>query len=220
MRHARARLVAAGLMVSLLIAAPAWAQETGVAALEEAAERYAQVSSLCADFVQLRAVPLLRQEVTQRGRLCSADPNLFAMRFSDPEGNAIVSDGATQWIYRPSDDPDQVFRGRVGADTGGQDFYRELLEEPGAKYEVTCSSTEEVGGRQLLRLCLRPRTLERDRPDAVWIDPGSHVVVQIHFTEENGSERTITLSDIVFDADPPAGWFTFTPPPGAIVIDM
>jgi outer membrane lipoprotein-sorting protein len=209
-----------GVAVTLAASPPLAAQEGGLAALEAAAARYGAASSVCADFVQLRAVPLLRQEVTQRGRLCSADPNLFAMRFTDPAGNAIVSDGRTQWIYRPSDNPGQVFRADVGPDTQGQDFYRELLENPGAKYEVTCSSTEEIAGRLTHRLCVRPRVPARDRPDVVWIDVAAPVIRQIHFREENGSERTITLSDVTFDAVPPEGWFVFTPPSGAVIIPL
>jgi outer membrane lipoprotein-sorting protein len=204
----------------LLLGTGVSAQEGGLAVLEEASARYGRATSVCADFVQVRAVPLLRQEVTQRGRLCSADPNLFAMRFTDPLGHVIVSDGTTQWIYRPSDNPNQVFRASIGPSTGGQDFYREVLEDPASKYDVTCSSAEEIGGRPTRRLCLRAKTQARDRPDVVWIDESSQVVLQIHFTEENGSERTITLSDVVFDTAPPDGWFMFTPPAGAVVIDM
>ena len=204
----------------MISGAPVGAQQGGPEVLEAAAARYGAASSVCADFVQLRAVPLLRQEVTQTGRLCSADPNLFAMRFTDPAGNVIVSDGASQWIYRPSDNPGQVFRAEVGQDTGGLDFYRELLEDPGAKYEVTCVSTEEISGRPLQRLCLRPRVPARDRPDVIWVDATSSVIRRIHFREENGSERTITLSNIVFDRAPPEGWFVFTPPSGAVIIPM
>jgi len=212
-------LVLAGCLGPLL-ATPAAAQDSGLATLEAAAARYGTASSVCADFVQVRAVPLLRQEVTQTGRLCSADPNLFAMRFTDPAGNLIVSDGQTQWIYRPSDNPGQVFRADVGPDTGGQDFYRELLEDPAAKYDVTCASTEEIAGRPAHRLCVRPKAPSRERPDVVWIDTASHVILQIHFREANGSERTITLSDVDFDGAPPEGWFVFTPPSGAVVIPM
>lgn len=210
------------LALAALAALPigAQAQQDGLAVLEAAAARYGTASSVCADFVQLRSVPLLRQEVTQRGRLCSADPNLFAMRFTDPAGNVIVSDGSVQWIYRPSDNPGQVFRGEIGPNTGGQDFYREVLERPADKYEVTCSSTVELAGRPMRRVCLRAKGSARDRPDVVWIDPATSVIRQLHFREENGSERTITLSDVVFDTPPPQGWFTFTPPSGAIIIQM
>ena len=215
------RVAAAALLAGLLTVAPvpAAAQE-GLSVLEAAAERYGAATSVCADFVQLRAVPMLRQEVTQRGRLCSADPNLFAMRFTDPEGNVIASDGRTQWIYRPSDNPNQVFRGEIGPNTGGQDLYREVLQDPGSKYQVTCASAETVGGRSTHRLCLRSTTGARERPDVVWIDRETDVVLQVHFTEENGSERTITLSNVVFDTPPPQGWFTFTPPRGAVIIEM
>jgi outer membrane lipoprotein-sorting protein len=213
---------AAALAATLLASGPldARAQEDGIAVLEAAAARYGAASSVCADFVQLRSVPLLRQEVTQRGRLCSADPNLFAMRFTDPAGNVIVSDGSVQWIYRPSDNPGQVFRGEIGPNTGGQDFYREVLESPSDKYDVTCSSTEEVAGRSMRCLCLRAKGSARDRPDVVWIDPATSIIRQLHFREENGSERTITLSNVVFDTPAPEGWFSFTPPSGAVIIQM
>jgi outer membrane lipoprotein-sorting protein len=217
---AAARAVSAVVIAGAFCVSPASGQEDGQTRLEAAAERYGQASTLCADFVQVRAVPLLRQEVTQRGRLCSADPNLFAMRFTDPEGNVIVSDGTTQWIYRPSDNPNQVFRATIGPETGGQDFYREVLEDPGSKYQITCASREDLDGHPTFRLCLRSKTVTRDRPDLVWIDAETDVVRQLHFTEENGSERTITLSDIQFDVRPPDGWFSFTPPSGAVVIEM
>lgn len=206
--------------VALLSVAPAAAQDGGPTVLETASARYGEASSMCADFVQVRSVPLLRQEVTQRGRLCSSNPNLFAMRFSDPQGYVIVSDGSAHWIYRPNEDPRQVYRAPVGPNTVGQDFYRELLEDPGSKYRITCASREGLDGRPTFRLCLEPTTAARDRPDTVWIDAESHVIRRIHFTEENGSERTITLSDVRFDVTPPEGWFTFTPPPGAVVIEM
>jgi outer membrane lipoprotein-sorting protein len=211
---------ALGAVLAACLPLRAHAQQDGLAVLEAAAARYGAASSVCADFVQLRSVPLLRQEVTQRGRLCSADPNLFAMRFTDPEGNVIVSDGSVQWIYRPSDNPGQVFRGEIGPNTGGQDFYREVLENPADKYDVTCASTEDLAGRTMRRVCLRAKGAARDRPDVVWIDPATSVIRQLHFREENGSERTITLSNVVFDVPPPQGWFSFTPPSGAIIIQM
>jgi outer membrane lipoprotein-sorting protein len=213
--------VALGALGALgALPAPSSAQQGGLAVLEAAAANYGQATSVCADFVQVRAVPLLGQQVTQRGRLCSADPNLFAMRFTDPAGNVVVSDGETQWIYRPNDDPGQVFRAAIGPDTGGQDFYRELLQNPGARYEVTCASMEEIAGRRTHRICLRSKVATRDRPDVVWVDVETPVIRQVHFTEENGSERTITLDDVAFDVPPPAGWFRFTPPPGAVVIPL
>jgi outer membrane lipoprotein-sorting protein len=40
----------------------------------------------------------------------------------------------------------------------------------------------------------------------------------IRLEEENGNERTINLRDVDFGAAIPEGFFTFTPPPGALVI--
>ena len=56
------------------------------------------------------------------------------------------------------------------------------------------------------------------RAVVVWIDLGEPVLRRVRIEEENGSVKTITLSNVDFDATPSEGWFTFTPPEGALVI--
>ena len=198
----------------------ATAQDRGMALLEEAAARYAPVSSICADFVQHLAVPLLEQERTARGRLCQARPNLFAMRFTDPAGDLLVVDGTSVWYYMPSNDPKQAFRSPVERGTGGQDFHREFLESPRTKYTVTYEGEEQVGGAPTHRLRLVPRTRASYRAAILWLEEGTSLLRQFRLEEENGNRRTVTLSDIEFDVAPPAGFFEFTPPPGVTSIDV
>jgi chaperone LolA len=212
-----------GLWAGMLVASggvEASAQDRGMALLEEAAERYAPVSTICADFVQHLAVPLLEQERTARGRLCQARPNLFAMRFTDPAGDLLVVDGTSVWYYLPSSDPKQAFRAPVEQGTGGQDFHREFLENPRTKYTVTYEGQEQIGGVGTHRLRLVPRTRASYRAAILWLEEGTSLLRQFRLEEENGNRRTITMSDIQFDVAPPAGFFTFTPPAGVTVGDV
>jgi chaperone LolA len=187
--------------------------------LEEASARYAPVSSVCADFVQHLAVPLLDDERTARGRLCHARPNLFAMRFTEPAGGVVLVDGTYSWYYMPSSDPRQAFRAPVEQGTGGQDFHREFLENPRTKYTVTYEGEEQVGGAATHRLRLVPRTRTSYRAAVLWLEQGTSLLRQFRLEEENGNRRTVTLSDIQFDVAPPAGFFVFTPPRGVTIMD-
>ncbi len=194
------------------------AQGRGLAILDEAAAKYSGVETLCADFVQRLSIPLLGAERTGSGRVCQARPNLFAMRFDDPEGDAIVVDGESAWLYYPSNDPKQVLKTPAQRSAGGHDFHREFLENPEVKYDVTYEAADEVGGTPTHRLRLIPKGRARYRAAVVWIDRGDPVLRRVRIEEENGNVRTITLSNVAFDAAPEEGWFMFTPPEGALVI--
>jgi outer membrane lipoprotein-sorting protein len=210
-----------GLVAGLLCSfspKPVAAQDRGMEVLQAASRRYAPVTSLCADFVQHLRVPLLDQERTARGRLCQARPNLFAMRFTDPQGDVFVVDGESVWYYTPSTDAKQAFRFPVARGTGGLDFHREFLEDPELKYDVSYESRDQVAGTETDRLRLVPKRPSGYRSAVLWIEQGTSILRVIRLEEENGNERTINLRDIAFGAPPPSGWFTFTPPPGVLVI--
>ncbi|MGE0160076.1 MAG: outer membrane lipoprotein carrier protein LolA [Gemmatimonadales bacterium] len=215
----RVRAAALAALAVCVVAPGARAQDRGMALLEEAAARYASVSTLCATFTQHLVVPLLEQERTSRGRLCQARPNLFAMRFTDPAGDLVVIDGTTFWYYFPSSDPRQAFRAPAER-AGGQDFHREFLVDPRSKYTVTYEGQEVVEGASTHRLRLVPRARASYRAAVLWLEEGTSLLRQVLIEEENGNRRTITLSDIQFDVAPPAGFFVFSPPAGVTVGDI
>ena len=186
--------------------------------LAAAEDHYAPVVTLCADFVQHRSIPLLGEERTGRGRLCQARPDRFAMRFTDPEGDMVVMDGTSVWLYWPSSDPVQVVKLPVAQVPGGFDLHREFLEDPVTKYEATYVGLDFVSGTETHRIQLIPRQPTSYVRATVWIETGTPRLRQVRLEEENGSVRTITLDAIQVGATPPQGWFVFTPPPGAQVI--
>ncbi|MEQ1856213.1 MAG: outer membrane lipoprotein carrier protein LolA [Longimicrobiales bacterium] len=215
----RARMWLGSLAVIALATSRVEAQDRGMALLQEASARYAPVSTLCADFVQHLAVPLLDQERSARGRLCQSRPNLFAMRFTDPAGDVVVIDGTTFWYYLPSSDPRQAFRAPVER-AGGRDFHREFLENPEQKYTVTYEGAETLEGASTHRLRLVPRTRQSYRAAILWIEQGTALLRQIRVEEDNGNRRTVALSNIQFDVAPPSGFFVFTPPAGVTTLDV
>jgi len=193
-------------------------QADAVSILERASQRYARTASLCADFTQHLSVPLLGEEHSGRGRLCQERPDLFAMRFTEPAGDAVVVDGTWVWVYYASMDAKQVLRFPVADSPGGFDLHREFLDRPGEKYTATREALEKVGGRDAYRIRLVPRQPASYQAAVVWIDATDSTLRQVRVEEENGSVRTVTLTRVELGVQAPPGWFTFTPPPGAQVI--
>ena len=62
------------------------------------------MSSLRADFTQTIQNPMI-DSPESRGTLMQAGEARFAMRFSDPPGEAVVIDGQHVWVYTPAPFP-------------------------------------------------------------------------------------------------------------------
>jgi outer membrane lipoprotein carrier protein len=210
-----------GLAFATLLAvgaAPAPAQQGAIPVLEAAAARYRASSALCADFVQDRSIPLLGEKRSGRGRLCQKQPNLFMMRFTDPQGDLVIADGVHFWQYTPSTDPRQAIQARMESVGGAFDFHREFLENPGEKYEARLDGQEAIDGNGTHRVVLVPRRPAGFREAVLWIDVGSSLVRRVEVREENGSVTTVSLSGIDLNATPSADLFRFTPPAGVEIL--
>jgi outer membrane lipoprotein-sorting protein len=128
-------------------ARPAAARPDAFATLESAGKTYRAASTVCADFKQTLSVPLLGQDVSGSGRLCTKQPNLFAMRFTQPSGDVYLADGTWMWMYTPSTDAKQVLRWRMTQGPRGVDLYREFLDAPRSKYRAEYKGKETVAGK-------------------------------------------------------------------------
>jgi len=191
---------------------------TALSLMEEAGARYSDVSGFCAIFEQTLFVPLLDQTTQSKGTLCQESPNLFAMRFTDPEGDVLVADGEFFWVYYPSSDPRQVLQFDMETQPGGVDFHREFLEAPGEKYEMEYLGEEPVSGQPTHQISLVPLDPSGFHQARIWLDSQRSLILQARIEMENGSVRTVTLSDIQLNLSPDPDRFRFSPPSGAQVI--
>lgn len=212
-------LAAAATLILLATARPAVAQEDGaLGTMEDAARHYREVRAMCADFEQVIEVRLLGRTIESAGRICQQRPNFFSMRFTEPQGDLVVSDGRFFWAYYPSMDDEQVMRYPVADSPGRHDFFREFLEDPAAKYAASASGTESVAGHECRVVSLTPTATASYRRARLWVDARSHLVRRLELHEESGNIRTVTLhnEDLAPVIDP--ALFTFRPPAGARVL--
>ena len=190
-----------------------------VGVLERASEEHATLTGFCADFQQTLTAPLLNQVTRSRGRMCQRQPDRFAMRFTDPEGDVVIADGEWLWIYFPSSDAGQVIRSAMTSGGRGRfDFHREFLSDPGTRYAPSYLRAEELDGDLVHVIRLVPREPSAYREARVWIDARSWLIRRTEIEEENDNLREVLLTG--FQRDPQLGGdaFRFTPPQGVQVI--
>lgn len=214
MRH----FLPAALFV-LAVAGAAGAQTPADTALDHAVAAYRDVHSLRATFDQSLTNPITGRASQAKGELLVKRPGRISVRFTEPSGDRIVSDGKYVWIYLPTSAPGQVIRGQADAAQGtGMDVSTELLTAPRTKFDIGDDGTATVSGRATHIVVLTPRTARNYTKARLWIDDDG-VVRQLELTENSGVVRTITFRTIQLNATVPASAFKFDVPKGVKVFD-
>jgi outer membrane lipoprotein carrier protein len=199
--------------------APA-AQDEGAAVLQRASAAYGNVRSLRADFVMNFDNPLLRQTTTSRGTIHQRQPDRIALRFTDPDGDVILSDGQYFWVYYPSVNAQQVIRSPAAASgETGVNLQAQFVGNPVERFRYELHGTETVAGRTAHVLTLVPRERADYRSLKVWVDSRDGLVRRFEITEHNGNMRRFDLSNLQVNPTIPESVFRFTPPAGARIVD-
>jgi outer membrane lipoprotein carrier protein len=196
-------------------------QATGAAVLRRASAAYTNVKSLQANFVNKRDNPLLGSTSTYRGTLYQKRPDKFLMKFSEPAGDVIVSDGRYFWLYYPSADKRQVLRmpAQAGA-AGGVDLQAQFLGDPLTRFTHTYHGQQSIGGRNTHVLTMIPRQKAGYKSLKVWIDAKDSFVRRFILTENNGLVQEFTLSSLVVNPSLSNDLFAFKPPADARIIEQ
>lgn len=193
--------------------------DSGGRILERAAARYGELRSLQAEFSMIYENPLLRSRTTGEGSMYQKRPDRLLLRFSEPAGDIIMSDGRYFWLYYPSVDAAQVLRSEAAAgSSSGVDLQAQFLGDPTRRFAYTLDGEETVAGRQAWLLTLKPRERLGYRQLRVWIDQRDHLARRFEITEDNGSTRRFDLRNLKIDPALADGIFRFDVPAGARVI--
>lgn len=211
------------LGVALLLgpAASAAAQDAN-ALVGRSSRVYRSLSSLKADFVQVIDNPMI-DSAESRGTLVQAGPDKLAMRFTDPDGEAILIDGRSVWVYTPSTTPGQVIRMSVpsGGPVYGYNLLAWLLDRPAERYTASYLRADVLGGRSMDVVELVPAVPDLPFTRAVvWLDRADGLPRRLEITEHSGAARTLTLSKVQVNQAVPDRTFQFQVPSGVRVVDQ
>jgi outer membrane lipoprotein carrier protein len=209
------------LVLALSAAAPLKAQDAS-AIIGRSSRVYRSLSSLRADFTQTIQNPMIDSSES-RGTLMQAGAARFAMRFSDPPGEAVVIDGEHVWVYTPSTVPGQVLRLAVpsGGPVYGYNMLAWLLDRPAERYTTSFLKTEELNGKTMDVVELVPAIPDLPFDRAVlWLDRGDALPRKLDITERSGSRRILMLSKVQVNRSIPDRTFVFEVPAGVRVVDQ
>lgn len=183
---------------------------------------YRSLSSLRADFIQTIQNPMIDNPET-RGTLMQSGEARFAMRFSDPPGEAVVMDGEHVWVYTPSTVPGQVIRLPVpsGGPVYGYNMLAWLLDRPADRYTAGLLASEKLNGRTMDVVELVPAVPDLPFDRAVlWLDREDALPRKLDITERSGSRRILTLSKVQVNRTMPERTFVFEVPAGVRIVDQ
>jgi len=209
------------LLVAGQLGAQGVAGAQASALLERTASLYTGARGLKAEFTQRVRNPITSSETPSAGQYLQRGPGVFAVRFSEPAGDRIVSDGRTLWVYVPSATPGQVLKMPVGASApGGVDLVGQFFTAPSRRFSTTDGGVVTLNGTSLRKLLLTPRGDAGFSRAVLWVLPATGVLRQLEVTEHSGVVRTLTFTTIMRATTLPADAFTFTVPKGITVVDQ
>jgi outer membrane lipoprotein carrier protein len=211
-------------MVAMALPADAPLSAQSVADAEAAYARvvksWSTTRTLQANFDQTITNPILGRTVASRGVFVQERPNRVSITFTEPAGDRIVGDGKSLWVYLPSSTPGQVLK--LPADADGAivaDLLGQLLDAPRRTFTITGGERQSIDGRSTRRVQLVPKS-----PSAVpfskavlWLDDTASRPVRVQVLDQQGVDRTITLTSWAPDAVLPKDAFTFVTPKGVKV---
>jgi outer membrane lipoprotein carrier protein len=200
--------------------APSVSATDPYAILARASDAYERLRAIQADFRQEARNPVLRRTIRSSGTLYQRQPNDFLMRFREPAGDVIVSDGEHLWVYYPSVDSAQVLRLPAARGAGATDLRSQFIGNPAERFRATSRGEEPVGGRPADILVLEPRgDGEGYRSQTAWIDRQDGLARRFEIVETKGLVRRFEVSGIRRNPDLPDSLFRFEPPEGVRVVD-
>lgn len=206
------------IFAASLLASPLHAQAN---LLDKAVAKYEKTTSARAEFKQTLTNPLTGSTSMSRGVLLRRAPNLLSVTFEGPDGDRVVADGTSLWIYSPASAPGQVIKlpntgGRMNSVDPGSQF----LVAPRSKYSVTALGSATVAGRATKMFQLIPRQQTAFTKAVVWIDVADASVRKFETTDANGLKRVVELLTWKANVTIPKSAFKFTPPVGTRVVDQ
>ncbi len=226
--RATARAAARAVLFLSIAAGSAFAQDSTAAAsnakastpLDRAAALYRGAPSLRALFDQTLTSPTSKTVRSSSGEYVQRGTGTFAIRYTEPKGDAIVSDGEALWLYLPSTSKNSVIK-MPGAAGSGMNFLAQLLSSPREHYVVGTTADTTFGGRAHAVYTLTPKQGAAPFIRAtLWIGKRDSRLWMLETVESSGMVRRVRFKSVTLNASVPKSATTFTVPDGVKIVDQ
>ncbi len=213
----------AGLALVLMFAAPrpCVASPTDPATVPELVAAvegtYKGVNSIRAEFTQASKNPLTGIEESVKGRIALERPRKMRAEFGVPVKQAIVMDGATQWLY--SADQKQVI---VQKDLGGANPVSSLIDNLGQLdelFDVTMAAPSNPA-KQVHVVTLKPKQAGAIKSLELTVTKQKYLLQELVVIDQADSVTRMSFTLVRTNIDIPDVEFSFKAPPGVTVVNM
>lgn len=209
-------------LLLLAFAPPVVGAQSPDETLDRAVNAWSRVKTARASFDQTVTNPLTGSTANARGEFQQQRPNKLAIRFLEPAGDRIVSDGSAVWLYLPSSAPGQVIKRSVADGTAlPLDITGEFLTDPRTRYDITAAGIGTIAGHPSHALTLVPKAGTQKLFDraTIWVDDDDGLIRQFEVLEPSGVTRRVRITSLEPNASVDRAAFSFTPPPGVHVVE-
>lgn len=212
------------VLASLVLAAAGFAQgapadAAAKAALEKLAARFKEARTLSARVVQSRRTELLDKPIVSSGRMYyRRDPARLVFHLTEPRKAEIHMDRKTYQVHRPeekrverTDFENEEVTGKIlmafepKPEVLGKAFTIRGGESKEGRIEVRMEPTDEKARRRLKRVTLT-------------IAEADGALTRMSYTDADGDEVTLDLSDVAINPDLSPDVFTLEMPEGTRVL--
>lgn len=235
----RRSLVSMLLAVVVLASIPLWASEaTGSedakAILDKIQQAAGEMNSFEADMSMSMSV--MNQPMNMTGHMAVLKPDLMRMTMTmPPQGDMqIVSDGATMWTYIPMMNMVQKIDASVMKQAPGMGGPGAQMEDPTKTIQQMDPATVQFLGEEMCdgQTCYviegaLPQQAKQMGGQFVpekmkaWAAQADGIPRKIEMMDSSGTPMmTMTFTNVKINTEFPENHFTFTPPPGAQIMDM
>jgi len=170
-----------------------------------------------ADFTQASTLKAMDITDTANGRVWFMHPGKMRWEYLTPEKYAIITDGATLWIYRPADR--QVIVGDAGkyfSNGKGASFLTDIR-----RIRDSFSVTIIKNTRDFCRIKLVPFKKDENITEIVIeISLPDYDIKDVVTKNAAGDETRLTFDNIRFDPKMDPAFFKFSIPPGTDILEM
>lgn len=181
---------------------------------------YSGIQSVRADYVQIAKNPMTGLEEKSHGHIAVERPRKYRMDYGPlglPFNAAVVSDGATMWVYNAAQ-KQVIVQKEIGAG-GPLDL---LINDLGRVAEVfdVALVPETQPPKPTITIHLTPKQPGPFKSADVTLTRQKYLLQGLKLTDQAAGVTDMNFSLVFLNGDVPDAEFTFKPPPGVSVVNM
>ncbi len=180
---------------------------------------YAKVTAVRADFTQVTTNMLTGVEEKKRGRIQLERPRKMRLELGLPVEFALVSDGATQWVFSAPQKQLVVQKVLGTSSSGSVDRLIDDLGQLGDLFDVVLLPAA-TPPKPTHVLTLKPKTPNGVKQIELVVKKQSYLLQDLTITDANDGVTKMGFTGVVLGGDVPDVQFVFKAPPGVTVVNQ